>query len=162
MESDVLGPGTLSLSVPEFLGAVLPVQFYEARRAHPENAPYAALLLAVLEDAIRLFQGRRWIGKPASEGNPQARAHGRVRAYDEARDWLFDEESTKPVSFIWLCEALGIDPSYLRAGLNEWRSRIPRRSYPDRRSGPTPLRPRYRRRVSGGHKITATGGGIGA
>jgi hypothetical protein len=63
-------------------------------------------MLAVLEDAIRCLQGH-WRSR-------RARAPKLAR---EAEAWVRSSDVTWPCSFVNVCEALGIDPSALRAAL---------------------------------------------
>jgi hypothetical protein len=70
------------------------------------NASFATgerrLMLATLEDGIRtILAGRR----------------GRVarRKLQEDLDWLMSDDARHPFSFLTLCDALGIDPDYLRS-----------------------------------------------
>jgi len=70
------------------------------------------LMFAVLLDAIECFQ------KYGSLPGPHAR-----RLFENAEDWIFQNNRDWPFSFINVCEALEIDPGYLRKGLLEWRQR---------------------------------------
>ena len=63
-------------------------------------------MFAVLKDAICCFQ------KYAS-----ARDKMRTRLYLEARKWLMEEDNDWPFSFANICEAIGLSPQYVRAGL---------------------------------------------
>jgi hypothetical protein len=71
--------------------------------------PEKRLLLAVLEDAVDTFQHYATV----SSGRGR---HIFVDAEQwfasTAADWLFD--------FEFLCQALGLDPSYIRSGLRLW------------------------------------------
>jgi hypothetical protein len=83
-------------------------QFYSA----PSPSPYHRLLLAVLEDAIRCFQRNR------------GAARGQRRAlFREAKEWLFDQDSTAFMSCRTVCECLGIEPTLLRRYLRQWQIR---------------------------------------
>ena len=63
-------------------------------------------MLAVLKDAIYCIQGC-----------PSTRDKMRTRLYLEARKWLMEEDSDWPFSFANICEAFGLSPQHLRAGL---------------------------------------------
>jgi hypothetical protein len=69
------------------------------------------LLLAVLEEAVRTFQ--RYLD---GEGRRSRRLLREVEA------WFASDDPTFPFSFVPLCDALGLDPSYLRSGLRRWRA----------------------------------------
>ncbi len=91
---------------------LLPVQYEELTRTQTSTEPERRLLLAILSDAIVIFQSRR-----ASE-------HGaKRRAFDEAARWLFSDECDWPCSFANVCEALGIAPDPLRQALLRWHHR---------------------------------------
>jgi hypothetical protein len=107
---------------------LLPEQFYSTLRKSDHGNPERRLMAAVLEDVVAclsvdvrycsrrqrrdFYDAQNWINAP----------------YDS--DWAF--------SFSNICEALGIDPSYLRGGLNQWvvacrgRTSEMTRSRPDR------------------------------
>ena len=91
------------------------------------------LMFAVLLDAIECFQ------KYATLPGPYAR-----RLFDSAEDWIFENNRDWPFSFVNVCEAMEIDPSYLRKGLLEWKRRLapqPTHHPPHRRLNMTrPLR----------------------
>ncbi|SRR5229473_1969429 len=121
------------MHVTDDLGAVVPAQFYEARRTeHPEHDAAYRLLVAVLEDAIRLYQGRGWIGgtyvSPDEVKSAGEHRRRRARLFGEAEGWLFDTDSNGAMSSNWVCDALGIDAGFLRAGLRGWKGNLARRS----------------------------------
>jgi hypothetical protein len=139
-ENGVLG----SIFVPDI---ITPEQFYDARRDDSAIAPVKRLMMAVLEDALRCFQN-----------NADARNGPRKRVFVEAEQWLCGDTSDGLFSFETVCETLGIEPSFLRGGLREWRGqqlagdsarRLARRS-PVVRSGKisTPTRRASRARVN--------------
>lgn len=96
------------------------------------RCPEVGLIYAVLQDALHCFRG-------LSSKNPRdARRLAR-----EAEEWFFSNDVDWPFSFLNLCAMLGLDPSYIRAGLRRWRQcspqerrRKPRRTVP----APRPLR----------------------
>jgi hypothetical protein len=102
-ENGVLG----SIFVPDI---VTPEQFYDSRRDDSAIAPVKRLMMAVLEDALRCFQN-----------NADAKGGPRKRLFAEAEQWLCGEGGDGPFSFDTVCETLGIEPRFLRAGLREWR-----------------------------------------
>jgi hypothetical protein len=103
-----LDPG--SAFVPDVL---TPVQYYDQRRNNSANDPVKRLMLAVLEDALRLFQNNA--GGDATVG------HRKLR-FMEAEEWLYGTGGEGPFSFEAVCETLGIEPGFLRRGLREWRA----------------------------------------
>ena len=72
--------------------------------------PEKRLLLAVLEEAVVTFQ------RYATEHGRRGR-----RLFREAEEWMGSEELCWPCSFRNICDALGLDPGYLRRGLRRWR-----------------------------------------
>lgn len=76
------------------------------------RAPWlAALMRAVLEDAISCFQ--KQFTTPTREAARLAR---------EAEAWLFAEDDSWPLSCGNVCAVLGLPHEYLRRGLTRWRS----------------------------------------
>jgi hypothetical protein len=67
------------------------------------------LLLAVLQEAIGTFQ------RHAAARDRQGRA-----AFTEVDAWFASEETEWVFSFVSICDALGIDGTYVRAGLQRW------------------------------------------
>jgi len=72
----------------------------------------AALMCAVLEDAVDCFQ------KQFSRATRRAKHLGR-----EAEQWLFSDDANWPFSFLSICSALDLGPQYIRSGLKRWRER---------------------------------------
>jgi hypothetical protein len=75
----------------------------------PTTSPSQRLLLAVLEDAIHCYQR-----------HCRATRGWRRRQFLEAKEWLFDSNSTAFMSCRTVCESLGIEPALLRRSLHEW------------------------------------------
>jgi hypothetical protein len=97
------------------LEALLPSQYF--CRRPPSTHPERRLMIAVLHEALTTFA--HCLG-----------ARGRLgrRQLAETEAWFASEEAGHPFSFVAICDALELDPSYLRAGLARWRvSRLPRR-----------------------------------
>ena len=72
--------------------------------------PEKRLMLAVLEDAIFCF--KKFVR--ASDRKKKALFH-------DAEDWIFRKNDEYAFSFETICEALGLDSEYLRAGLKRWK-----------------------------------------
>ncbi len=90
-----------SLFQPDIL---LPAQY----KANLE--PEKELMLAVLEDAVRCFQ--KYLFAQHSKGKTM---------FQEAEQWIFEENSDWLFSFENTCELLGMDPCYVRQGLLRWK-----------------------------------------
>jgi len=84
--------------------AVLASQFFTPQTALPE--PERALMVAVLEDAVRCFLN-------------YYRATDRKQRdlYEDTRKWLMSSESSGLYAFGNVCEVLGIEAGYLRRQL---------------------------------------------
>jgi hypothetical protein len=89
---------------------ILPSQFFDRVQIDASLQPEKRLMLAVLEDAVGTFQ------KFATA--PGRRAH---RLFAEAEEWFESDEKTWPFSFMNVCQALDLEPLYVRSGLRRWR-----------------------------------------
>ena len=74
--------------------------------------PERILLLAILEDGVRCFQE-----------NLLASSAKRRLLFEEAREWLFSDDTDWFCSFVSICALLNLDPNYVRRGLLQWESR---------------------------------------
>lgn len=73
------------------------------------NQPEKRLMLAILVDAVECFQKHA----PKHQGKPD-------RLFRASREWIFQDDLKWPFSFLNICDAVGIDPRYLRNGLDQW------------------------------------------
>lgn len=89
--------------------ALLPSQFYGTHLRRIERQPERRLALAVLQNAVECFQNYM------HRRDPKAR-----RLYLDAKAWIFSTDRTWPFSFNNLCDALQIEPEYLRRGVRQW------------------------------------------
>lgn len=108
------GPRRLLAPEPE---VILPTQFFATlRRDAPRKGGEYRLVVAVLEDAIACFQKYAFVA--------QKRGH---RLFEEAAQWIMDDaerlehRGERGFSFEQVCGFLGLDPAYLRRGLQRWR-----------------------------------------
>lgn len=98
-----------SLLEPDMVASALYFDNYQRKTpTQPENR----LLLAVLEDAIHCFQD-----------NVLAENGKSKKLFDDAEEWVLKEGADWIFSFRNVCELLGIDPEYLRAGLMRWKQK---------------------------------------
>jgi hypothetical protein len=87
--------------------AILPDQFYANFKANQHREPERRLMVAILEDAVSCLSL-----------NPQRCNLKQRKQYEEAAEWVFAEDETEWIfSFRGICDALGLDPGYLRRGL---------------------------------------------
>jgi len=91
---------------------LLPEQFAETTRVLEVAEPERRLLLAVLCDAIVVFQ-RRVVGTGGSPLPP-----------DEAERWILSNDRRWIFSYVNVCEALGLAHEPLRRALIAWRWRV--------------------------------------
>ena len=125
--------GAADVSVPDTL---LPDQYFDRLAARACDSPEKRLMFAVLLDAVIQLQRRNSSGAT------------------EAEIWIRGEENSEaPFSFHSVCEALGLDASYLARGVLAWRSsasvatRVPVRQLRTSHRRVTPI-VRRRRRVA--------------
>ena len=96
---------------------VLPSQLLDASHHGANLQPEKRLMLAVLEDAVATLQrGALTTTRSVST------------AAEEARQWVLDDRTDLPFSFVNICHVLGLDPAYLRQGLERWVARARRRA----------------------------------
>jgi hypothetical protein len=88
-------------------------QYFEKWCSLGYPGPEEMLMFAVLEDAITCFQ------RFSSATN----ACGKAR-FREAEEWLMHEKSDWLFSFETICEVLGLNPNYVRAGLVHWKKNV--------------------------------------
>jgi hypothetical protein len=98
-----------SLFQPDVL---LTEQYIDNFRRKTPLEPEKALLLAVLDDGVRCFQD-----------NILSQNKKKQLLFDEARDWIFSDDSSWVFSFVSICSLLGLDPGYIRRGLRRWQER---------------------------------------
>jgi hypothetical protein len=89
--------------------SALPEQFFSSRASPYTGCPEAALMRAVLEDALGCFQRqcateRRWVQHMARE----------------AEEWFFSDDSHWLFSFVPVCTVLGLEPESIRQVLKRW------------------------------------------
>jgi len=84
------------------------------RASQAARHPEAALMCAILEDAVESFQNQFVCATRRAK-----------RLGEEAEEWLFSDDSCWPFSFLSICAALDLSPQYVRQGLKCWRERGP-------------------------------------
>lgn len=89
---------------------MLPLQYYEAFRRKHLLEGEKALMFAVLEDAIESYQ--RYLKSSTKSGQNRFRG---------AEEWIDRQDKLWLFSFDNVCEALDIDPEYMRRGLHRWK-----------------------------------------
>ena len=99
------GPSEL---VPE---QILPVQFAELLQRSSEPTPERRLMAAVLEDAIRTFCRCA-----------DSRGVRRKRLFSGTADWFESPDVRWPFSFANICDALALEPGWVRRLLRRWQA----------------------------------------
>jgi hypothetical protein len=89
--------------------ALMPAQFYPARRGSASVEPIMRLMGGILADAVRCVQR-----------NFEAKSPSRRQEYREAKFWMFHDRGDGPFSYQDVCDALGIDPRRLRELIIRW------------------------------------------
>jgi hypothetical protein len=89
---------------------LLPAQFLDTYRRKAHLEPETSLMLAVLEDAVACYQ------KYAL-----ARDENGVELFRDAERWILQKDAAWLFSFDNICDSLGMNPDYLRAGLVRWK-----------------------------------------
>ena len=87
---------------------VPPEKFFNSRVKLAIVCPETALMYAVLEDAFLCFQ---------KQFETEQRFVRRAR---EAEKWFFSDDSHRLFSFVSVCDALGLEPKYIRTRLKRW------------------------------------------
>ena len=95
--------------VPDTL---LPSQFFASLQQKSRMDGERRLMIAVLEDGLNCFQ------KHMEATDPKAR-----QLFLDAEEWIMSADQSWFFSFVNVCEALGLDPEYVREGLLKWRDK---------------------------------------
>lgn len=80
--------------------------YMESFKRKHQLEPEKELMLAILTDAIECLQ--KHCGSRHATG---------TKLFQEAREWIFDENERDAFSFLNICEALELDPCYIRRGI---------------------------------------------
>lgn len=86
--------------------SIVSTEVTEQIRSQPE----CQLLSAVLEEAIGTYM--KYAAATSRRGQ---------RLFQEAEQWIFQDEYTWLCSFRNICHVLELDPEYVRTGLVRWR-----------------------------------------
>lgn len=94
-------------SAPDVL---LADQFFTDLRGRAAAEGERLLMVAVLEDAAQCFRKHLF----ATDRRGQS-------IFEEAEEWIMEEETGAAFSFRHICEALDLDHRYIRAELRRWQ-----------------------------------------
>lgn len=92
--------------------SLAPGECLEVSRRKTYLEPEKKLMLAMLNDAIYCYQHYLY-----------AHRHSRKKLFTSAEQWILETGADCLYSFDSVCEHLGIDPAFLRAGLQRWKER---------------------------------------
>lgn len=81
-------------------------QFFDNCKRKRPLEPERELMLAVLADAVECY----WKYYGARDGIG-------MRLFQDAQDWLLEDDERRPFSFINVCSALQLEPGYIRRGV---------------------------------------------
>ncbi len=90
---------------------LMPEQFFGTNGKARGAANERQLMLAILRDAVECHQ--RYA---------RSRDYRTREIFQEADEWIFSRERDWPFSFENICDALGVDPEYVRSGVSGGRS----------------------------------------
>src|SRR5580765_6027510 len=101
--------------VPDMIGSlsepdILAIHQYSDHQGTSGRQPEKSLMSAVLLDAVECFQKYLLLHDEHSN-----------RLFKETENWILDNDREWLFSFINICDALAIDPHYLRQGLLHWK-----------------------------------------
>ncbi len=88
-----------------------PFEYSKTHRRCDHLNPEEKLMFAILTDAIFCFQ------KYFCSETRRCR-----KLFDEAESWIMSQDNSSVFSFEDVCDALCLDPNYLRLGLTRWRA----------------------------------------
>lgn len=109
MKDQRVADGGAGVFQPDFL---LPLQFFTGTRGKGYAEGERRLMLAILEDAVGCFQ--KHLGTKESRG--------RLLCSD-AEEWFMSDDRSWLFSFVNVCEVLGLQPDFIRQGLQNWKAK---------------------------------------
>ena len=92
--------------------------YFDSWRGSGYLQPEKRLMFAVLQDAVECFQNQKF------EQRNKATSQ-----FMDTEEWIFRDDHDWPFSFFNICEAVGMDPDYLRKGLLHWKERVVQNKY---------------------------------
>jgi len=99
-----------SLFQPDTL---ISAQYFENMRRKTYFEPEKRLMLAILQDAVTCYRDK------VMAQNRKAR-----RLFEETENWIVESGGDWIFSFDSVCEALSLNPEYVRQGLLRWKEKI--------------------------------------
>ena len=99
-----------SLFQPDTL---LSAQYFDNLRRKTYFEPEKRLMLAILQDAVNCYRDK--VQTPNRKGK---------RLFAETESWVIESNGDWIFSFNNVCEALNLNPEYVRQGLLRWKEKI--------------------------------------
>ena len=96
---------------PFHVDPVVTDQFFGHFSNRGPAGPERELLIAILADAFECY------GKYS-----RSRKNIEVKLFQEAKEWIFAENEDTPLSFVSVCDALTLNPNYVRQRLLDQES----------------------------------------
>ena len=84
--------------------AIMPAQFFTQRERRNAQNSIRRLMYAILEDAVSCYTA-------------EIRSARQSRTFQQARRWIDSNDRQWVFSFLRICEALDLDPEYIRRGV---------------------------------------------
>lgn len=100
----------VSLFQPDTL---LSAQYFDNLRRKTYFEPEKRLMLAILQDAINCYRDR------VQTQNPKGQ-----KLFAETENWIIESNGDWIFSFDNVCDALSLNPDYVRQGLLRWKEKI--------------------------------------
>ena len=91
---------------------LLSTQYFENLRRSTLFDPEKRLMLAILEDGIFCYLDNR-----------HATNNKKKRLFQDASAWIVENDADWVFSFESVCDALGLNPQYVRQGLLRWKEK---------------------------------------
>ena len=84
--------------------AMMPAQWFTQRERRNAQSSIRRLMYAILEDAVSVYTS-------------EVRSSRQSRTFQQTRRWIDSNDRTWVFSFLRICEALDLDPDYIRRGV---------------------------------------------
>lgn len=84
--------------------ALMPAQFFTQRERRNAQSSIRRLMYAILEDAVSVYTS-------------EVRSSRQSRTFQQTRRWIDSNDRQWVFSFLRICEALDLDPEYIRRGV---------------------------------------------
>lgn len=104
MTNDVHSYFDDSVAPPLEPRAIMPAQWFTQRERRNARNGIRRLMYAILEDAVSVYTS-------------EVRSARQSRTFQQTRRWIDSNDRTWVFSFLRICEALDLEPEYIRRGV---------------------------------------------